>query len=93
MAGERFEGVCVRACATYVMMQSYITQEVNSRKDRPWIITGAHRPMYCSTVDGDDCNRREGIVSVERASGNIYISIYVAKISPLSFLALLSLIS
>ncbi|XP_065882437.1 acid phosphatase type 7-like [Dysidea avara] len=37
-------------------------KEVNSRKDRPWIITGAHRPMYCSTVDVDDCNHREGTV-------------------------------
>ena len=37
-------------------------QAVQSRKDKPWIITAGHRPMYCSTFDGDDCNRRESYV-------------------------------
>ena len=39
-------------------------QAVQSREDRPWIITAGHRPMYCSTFDGDDCDRRESIVRV-----------------------------
>ena len=38
-------------------------QEVQSRKDRPWIIVAGHRPMYCST-DAGDCNRRESIVRI-----------------------------
>lgn len=29
-----------------------------NRVKRPWIITYGHRPMYCSTKDGDDCTRR-----------------------------------
>jgi len=27
------------------------------RAERPWIIVYAHRPMYCSNSDGDDCTR------------------------------------
>ena len=26
-----------------------------NRAKHPWIITMAHRPMYCSTADDDDC--------------------------------------
>lgn len=40
-------------------------QEANSpdqRSERPWIITMAHRPMYCSNDDGDDCTRFESYV-------------------------------
>lgn len=32
------------------------------RAERPWIITMAHRPMYCSNDDGDDCTRFESYV-------------------------------
>ena len=35
------------------------------RAKHPWIITMAHRPMYCaSTDDSDDCTRELGIVSL-----------------------------
>ncbi|CAG2112597.1 unnamed protein product [Medioppia subpectinata] len=33
-----------------------------NRAVRPWVITMAHRPMYCSTDDSDDCTRKESIV-------------------------------
>lgn len=29
------------------------------RAERPWIILYGHRPMYCSTDDGDDCTKVE----------------------------------
>ncbi|KAJ6663774.1 hypothetical protein lerEdw1_009853 [Lerista edwardsae] len=32
------------------------------RKDRPWIITMGHRPMYCSNNDHDDCTQYESLV-------------------------------
>ncbi|XP_053124435.1 acid phosphatase type 7 [Hemicordylus capensis] len=32
------------------------------RKERPWIITMGHRPMYCSNNDQDDCTEYESIV-------------------------------
>ncbi|XP_065920095.1 acid phosphatase type 7-like isoform X2 [Dysidea avara] len=47
-------------------------KEVNSRKDRPWIITGAHRPMYCSTNDNDDCDQRESIIRTGYSSSHLY---------------------
>ena len=33
-----------------------------NRAKRPWIIVGAHRAMYCSTMDVDDCAYNESIV-------------------------------
>lgn len=27
------------------------------RRKTPWIVTMAHRPMYCSNTDGDDCSK------------------------------------
>lgn len=33
-----------------------------NRKERPWIITMGHRPMYCSNNDNDDCTHRDSIV-------------------------------
>jgi len=33
-----------------------------NRAERPWIITMAHRPMYCSNSDKDDCTRKESII-------------------------------
>ncbi|XP_039959167.1 acid phosphatase type 7 isoform X2 [Bactrocera tryoni] len=33
-----------------------------NRKARPWIITFAHRPMYCSNDNGDDCSKHETVV-------------------------------
>ncbi|XP_075547054.1 acid phosphatase type 7 isoform X3 [Dermacentor variabilis] len=32
------------------------------RRERPWIITMGHRPMYCSNNDRDDCTMNESIV-------------------------------
>nr|XP_028597726.1 acid phosphatase type 7 isoform X2 [Podarcis muralis] len=40
-------------------------QEANQperRKERPWIITMGHRPMYCSNNDQDDCTLYESII-------------------------------
>lgn len=28
-----------------------------NRTRTPWVVTMSHRPMYCSTMDGDDCNK------------------------------------
>ncbi|XP_071962723.1 acid phosphatase type 7-like isoform X2 [Antedon mediterranea] len=33
-----------------------------NRAERPWVITMAHRPMYCTDTDGDDCSKRYNIV-------------------------------
>ncbi|MGH0130881.1 UNVERIFIED_CONTAM: hypothetical protein FKN15_018344 [Acipenser sinensis] len=33
-----------------------------NRRVRPWIITMAHRPMYCSNDDKDDCTKFESYV-------------------------------
>lgn len=33
-----------------------------NREKRPWIITMAHRPMYCSNLDHDDCTLSESII-------------------------------
>ena len=30
-----------------------------NRKKRPWVVMLGHRPMYCSTDDGDDCTNRD----------------------------------
>lgn len=34
------------------------------RAKHPWIITMAHRPMYCSNPNGDTCNWKESRVSL-----------------------------
>ena len=34
-----------------------------NRAQRPWIITMAHRPMYCSNAVGDGCENHENAVS------------------------------
>ncbi|XP_014781554.1 acid phosphatase type 7 isoform X2 [Octopus bimaculoides] len=36
--------------------------EPANRAKRPWIITMAHRPMYCSNNDKDDCTKSESLV-------------------------------
>lgn len=33
-----------------------------NRKERPWIITYGHRPMYCSNENGDDCTHSQTLV-------------------------------
>lgn len=35
-----------------------------NRKLRPWIIAYAHRPMYCSNFNGDDCTHHETLLRV-----------------------------
>ena len=35
------------------------------RAKHPWIITMAHRPMYCSNPNGDTCNWKESRVSLQ----------------------------
>ncbi|XP_076833780.1 acid phosphatase type 7 isoform X2 [Brachyhypopomus gauderio] len=37
-----------------------------NRAARPWIITMAHRPMYCSNDDHDDCTKFESYVRLGR---------------------------
>ncbi|XP_030641288.1 acid phosphatase type 7 [Chanos chanos] len=37
-----------------------------NRAVRPWIITMAHRPMYCSNDDKDDCTKFESYVRLGR---------------------------
>ncbi|XP_036450109.1 acid phosphatase type 7 [Colossoma macropomum] len=37
-----------------------------NRAVRPWIITMAHRPMYCSDDDDDDCTKFESYVRLGR---------------------------
>jgi len=32
-----------------------IANKPENRQARPWIIVFAHRPMYCSNADRDDC--------------------------------------
>ncbi|KAL8620015.1 hypothetical protein ACOMHN_015297 [Nucella lapillus] len=33
-----------------------------NRAQRPWIITMAHRPMYCSNNDKDDCTKLQSVI-------------------------------
>ncbi|XP_015910292.2 acid phosphatase type 7 [Parasteatoda tepidariorum] len=33
-----------------------------NRNNHPWVITMGHRPMYCSSTDGDDCTKRESVI-------------------------------
>lgn len=45
----------------------FLNQEANkpeNRAVRPWIITMAHRPMYCSDDDHDDCTKFESYVRI-----------------------------
>ncbi|XP_039597997.1 acid phosphatase type 7 isoform X2 [Polypterus senegalus] len=37
-----------------------------NRRERPWIITMGHRPMYCSNDDKDDCTLFESYVRLGR---------------------------
>jgi len=51
------------SCIIYILKALYLCmQAVNSRKVRPWVITAGHRPMYCSTKDSHDCNKRDSRV-------------------------------
>ncbi|KAF2900593.1 hypothetical protein ILUMI_05593 [Ignelater luminosus] len=43
-----------------------------NRKKRPWIIVTGHRPMYCSTTDGDDCTHHETRTRVGLAFSHMF---------------------
>ncbi|KAL9953568.1 hypothetical protein ACROYT_G041005 [Oculina patagonica] len=43
-----------------------------NRALRPWIITMAHRPMYCSNSDGDDCTKHESKVRTGITSKHLF---------------------
>lgn len=53
---------------TLVNQYEWIKQDLieankpENRKLRPWIVTFAHRPMYCSNDNGDDCTHIETLV-------------------------------
>lgn len=35
---------------------------LSERQQRPWIVVFGHRPMYCSSRDGDDCSKETNIL-------------------------------
>jgi len=43
----------------YVWLENDLMEAAKpkNRAVRPWIITMAHRPMYCTNTDGDDCTK------------------------------------
>uniref|UniRef100_A0A1I7S6A4 Purple acid phosphatase n=1 Tax=Bursaphelenchus xylophilus TaxID=6326 RepID=A0A1I7S6A4_BURXY len=48
----------------YEWLENDLQKANANRKNVPWIITLGHRPMYCSTDDGDDCRNKEARVRV-----------------------------
>lgn len=48
----------------YVWLENDLMEAARpvNRAKRPWIITMAHRPMYCSNADGDDCTKQYDLV-------------------------------
>ncbi|XP_065920906.1 acid phosphatase type 7-like isoform X2 [Dysidea avara] len=47
-------------------------KEVNSREERPWVITAGHRPMYCSLKDHHDCTHRNSRIRTGYSSSHLY---------------------
>lgn len=43
-----------------------------NRNKRPWIITMAHKPMYCSNNDSDDCTRTNSIIRTGLTSKHLW---------------------
>lgn len=41
----------------YEWLEADLKKATANRKERPWIITYGHRPMYCTDADDDDCTR------------------------------------
>lgn len=48
----------------FVWLKEDLKKANENRKERPWIITFAHRPMYCTTDDDDDCRHHETLIRV-----------------------------
>jgi len=46
----------------YQWLEEDLKKATANRDEVPWIITLAHRPMYCSNYDTDDCTKFESIV-------------------------------
>ena len=44
------------------------------RAKYPWIITMYHHPMYCTTVNSQDCDHHESFVSLHEVNlvGNVF---------------------
>lgn len=43
-----------------------------NRAKRPWIITMAHRPMYCSNAVGDSCEKHENTIRTGLSSAKLF---------------------
>ncbi|CAD5117209.1 unnamed protein product [Dimorphilus gyrociliatus] len=49
-------------CSQYDWLKKDLEKANRNRKLRPWIIAFAHRPMYCSAFDFDDCTTGNSLV-------------------------------
>ena len=45
--------------------------QLEQRAKHPWIITMYHHPMYCTTVNGQDCNHHESLVSLRSPKSHV----------------------
>ncbi|CAD5118751.1 DgyrCDS7428 [Dimorphilus gyrociliatus] len=46
----------------FAWLEQDLIKANKNRAERPWIVTMAHRPMYCSNNDNDDCSKYESII-------------------------------
>ncbi|XP_059483702.1 acid phosphatase type 7 [Neocloeon triangulifer] len=46
----------------YEWLEQDLIKANKNRKERPWIITFGHRPMYCTNLNRDDCTKHETLV-------------------------------
>lgn len=56
----------------FVWLKEDLRKANENRQQRPWIITFAHRPMYCSTDDDDDCRNHETLIRVGLPLFNLF---------------------
>lgn len=56
----------------FVWLKEDLRRANENREERPWIITFAHRPMYCSTDDDDDCRNHESLIRVGLPIVNLF---------------------